>query len=400
MNFSDDDEEYSSESEDDITKKGDDDDEEIYDDDSDRDDGDSVDEDDDVDGDLDCLSVLDLNRDDEEDSDSESTESDAQRENESAEEDGGCTTSFDSEDWDSEDGDGLHNFNGGNSESEGGDSSDRDGIDDGDESNGDNEDFSIMHESEEAQGGDNRAVLDMEEVLKLMTVKALQLRLKERGKPVYGLKETLIDRLLGREERDADHVHHLDIVTHDDIRFYGLTIIGFQEERQEVRSKLLDSRFKSSFGPESRTIKDLFSALRDEFEDVVYWEILMALNFLKTCKLQVKLSLRFNDNRFTNRCATDDTEHELAGRWKRGEDWIRYHIKVNLKKLQFLKDIVIVFDGFQDGETHVAGVDGVNYGTNEFRLTPSTQFYDHKGNGCGLKYEYAVAIRRVSCVRL
>ena len=116
------DEEYSSESEDDITKKGDDDDEEIYD--SDRDGGDSVDDDDYVDGDLDCLSVIDLNCGDEEDSNSESTASDAQSENESAEEDG----------------DGLHDFNGGNSESEGGDSSDRDGIDDGDESNGDDED--------------------------------------------------------------------------------------------------------------------------------------------------------------------------------------------------------------------------------------------------------------------
>ena len=91
----------------------------------------------------------------------------------------------------------------------------------------------------------------------------------------------------------------------------------------------------------------------------------------------------------------DDREHELAGRWKRGEDWIRYHIKKNLKKIQSLKNKVIQFGGFQDGEIHVASVDGVNYGTHEFRLTPSTKFYNHKGN-CGVKYEYCFSLRRVS----
>ncbi len=74
----------------------------------------------------------------------------------------------------------------------------------------------------------------------------------------------------------------------------------------------------------------------------------------------------------------DDVEHVLAGRWKRGEDWIRHHIKLNLKKIQSLKVKVIVFGGFGDKEIHVISVDGVNYGTHEFRLTPSTIYYNLK----------------------
>lgn len=91
----------------------------------------------------------------------------------------------------------------------------------------------------------------------------------------------------------------------------------------------------------------------------------------------------------------DDLEHVLAGRWKRGEDWIRHHIKINLKKIQSLKSKVIVFGGFGDREIHIISVDGVNYGTNEFRKTPDPKYYNHKKNDCGVKYEYALAIRQV-----
>jgi hypothetical protein len=71
---------------------------------------------------------------------------------------------------------------------------------------------------------------------------------------------------------------------------------------------------------------------------------------------------------------------------------------VNVRKIQSLKPDVIVLSeaDFHKDEIHWISVDGVNYETNEFRLTPSTKYYNHKKNSCGLKYEYAVAIRRVS----
>ena len=95
----------------------------------------------------------------------------------------------------------------------------------------------------------------------------------------------------------------------------------------------------------------------------------------------------------------DDEEHVLAGQWKYGEKHIGYVTKDNARKIQSLKCKIIVFGGFFEGETIWISVDGVNYPTQEFRTTPhafDTKYYDHKSNGPGLKYEYALALRRVS----
>ena len=70
--------------------------------------------------------------------------------------------------------------------------------------------------------------------------------------------------------------------------------------------------------------------------------------------------------------------------------------KQNAKYIQSLKSKVIVFGGFKEGEIHLCTVDGVNYSTQEFRKTPSTAYFNHKKNDCGVKYEYAIALRRVS----
>lgn len=77
------------------------------------------------------------------------------------------------------------------------------------------------------------------------------------------------------------------------------------------------------------------------------------------------------------------------------EDFIRNKVKDIAKKIQSLKARVIVWD-LTDGAVHEITVDGVNYSTHEFRLTPSTKFYDHKTNGCGVKYEFALSLRSVS----
>ena len=65
---------------------------------------------------------------------------------------------------------------------------------------------------------------------------------------------------------------------------------------------------------------------------------------------------------------------------------------MNAKNIQFLKEKVIVFGGFEDGEIHVISVDGVNYGTNEFRSTPDTKLYSHKKHEWGVNYEYTLAL--------
>ena len=92
----------------------------------------------------------------------------------------------------------------------------------------------------------------------------------------------------------------------------------------------------------------------------------------------------------------DETEHVMAGRWKYGEDFIRHTVKANVRKIQSLKSKVIVFSGFDEKEIYWISVDGVNYKVQEFRTTPDTKYFNHKDNGPGVKYEYALALRQVS----
>lgn len=86
----------------------------------------------------------------------------------------------------------------------------------------------------------------------------------------------------------------------------------------------------------------------------------------------------------------------MAGRWKYGEDYIRDVVKDYTAKLASLKPKVVVFGGFGKDEIHICTVDGLNTSTEEFRLNPSTKYYNHKSNGPGLKYEFSLALRRVS----
>lgn len=125
---------------------------------------------------------------------------------------------------------------------------------------------------------------------------------------------------------------------------------------------------------------------------------------------------------FTN-FYSDCVEHVLAGRWKFGEDYIRHSVRKNLKMIQSLIREVIRLDAedFKEGEIHGASVDCVNFKCNEFRCNPSTIWYDYKSNSsgmvdnvlafnfswhilvvqqwfcfAGLKYQFAMALRRVS----
>lgn len=86
----------------------------------------------------------------------------------------------------------------------------------------------------------------------------------------------------------------------------------------------------------------------------------------------------------------------LAGRWKYGEDYIRRAVRENAASIQSLKPRVIRFAGFAEGEIHWVTVDGSNFDTEEFRLDPSTKWYNHKSHSSGVKYEFALAIQRVS----
>jgi hypothetical protein len=125
-------------------------------------------------------------------------------------------------------------------------------------------------------------------------------------------------------------------------------------------------------------VKDLLSDLRDEFPDTSVKELLMGLNWLKLYS----------------------TRDVLAGRWDYDESLCSSKCKKIAKRLQSFKDKVIVFDPnmFGDEEIHIITVDCVNFITQEFRLDPSTKWFDHKSHSAGLKYEFALAIWHNRCV--
>ena len=165
-------------------------------------------------------------------------------------------------------------------------------------------------------------------------------------------------------------------MTVDDIVFFGLCLVGFGRERQNVRKQLLHDRFLAFYGPDPRSVKDLLFDMKENFEDTSFVDVMMTLNWAK----------RY------------DVEHVLAGRWGYGEEYIGAKIKETAKRIQSFFPKMIVFDPeiFDEREIHIISVDTFNCTTEEMRQTPSTAFYDHKANACGLKYQAALPIRHVS----
>eukprot|EP00573_Skeletonema_grethae_P001575 CAMPEP_0201689654 /NCGR_PEP_ID=MMETSP0578-20130828/3211_1 /ASSEMBLY_ACC=CAM_ASM_000663 /TAXON_ID=267565 /ORGANISM="Skeletonema grethea, Strain CCMP 1804" /LENGTH=248 /DNA_ID=CAMNT_0048174363 /DNA_START=110 /DNA_END=852 /DNA_ORIENTATION=+ len=163
------------------------------------------------------------------------------------------------------------------------------------------------------------------------------------------------------------------VMTTEDVVSFGLRLVGFGKERQNVGRKLLHDRFLAFYGPDPRSVKDLLFDLKEEFNDTSFADVMMTLNWAK----------RY------------DVEHVLAGRWGYGEKYIGAKIKEIAKRIQSFFEKMIVFDPdlFDDREIHIISVDTFNCTTEEMRQTPSTAFFDHKSNSCGLKYEAALPIR-------
>ncbi len=82
------------------------------------------------------------------------------------------------------------------------------------------------------------------------------------------------------------------IMTADDILVYGLSFVGFGEERQRVVIKTLVHRFKAHSSPEPLTVKDLLSDLCNKFPDTTFKKLLMGLNWRKLYDIESVLAGR------------------------------------------------------------------------------------------------------------
>ncbi|KAL7528013.1 hypothetical protein ACHAXR_002230 [Thalassiosira sp. AJA248-18] len=154
----------------------------------------------------------------------------------------------------------------------------------------------------------------------------------------------------------------VSILTDVDVLSAGLSYSGFDVKRQKI--VCLDQnrkRFKSFFGAPPTTLVPMMQDLKSNTPTIIYKHCLMALNWLYSY----------------------DTREVLSGRWGRCVNDIGRLVIQYAKMIQKLKDKKIRFEFNPEGE-YLASYDCVNLLVQEFRLDPSTKYFDHKSHSSGL----------------
>ena len=145
----------------------------------------------------------------------------------------------------------------------------------------------------------------------------------------------------------------------------GLQWIGFDRRAQKLGTLL--RRFKSLYTEGPIAISKLFDDCKREMPKFKEKYAFMAVMWLTTYA----------------------KETDLAGRFKCCEKTVEKKCKEYCKLFQSFKDAMVRFSGF-DERVYQYDVDCQNYDTYEFRMSPSTKWYNHKSHSSGVKYEYAV----------
>jgi hypothetical protein len=153
------------------------------------------------------------------------------------------------------------------------------------------------------------------------------------------------------------------VVTPSDILQAGLMYAGFDQARQAKNNEARKIKwFKAFYGIEPTTVFAIFEDIRnDSRKQVTAKKLLIALNWLFLY----------------------DTYPVLSGRWKYSEEsimeWV-IHYALLIAKLSREKIVYELKDNIALGRT----VDCVNFTCQEMRLDPSSKWFDHKSNSCGL----------------
>ncbi|KAL7533034.1 hypothetical protein ACHAXR_006065, partial [Thalassiosira sp. AJA248-18] len=160
-------------------------------------------------------------------------------------------------------------------------------------------------------------------------------------------------------------------ITSDDILAAGLSYAGFDLDRQ--RRNNLDRKtdwFKAFYGVEQYTVAPFFADIKNAYPDIVYKDCLMTMNWLNLY----------------------ETYPVLSGRWKYCEEYIGSKVLDYAEKMAVVARKKIVFDlkhGIEGGRS----LDCSTFMVQEFRLDPSSKWFDYKTHSCGVKYEFCLAIR-------
>ena len=145
----------------------------------------------------------------------------------------------------------------------------------------------------------------------------------------------------------------IDILTPADILYVGLTYVNFSKERQAgVNEKENIERFREHYGVPPAAVVPLFNDLKEKYPTIRYKSALMTLYWFKVY----------------------GTERQMSGVWGYGDlKYIRETTKDYARKIASLKKDKIIFDGFDELEIYLFGLDGVHFLTQEFRLDPSSK---------------------------
>ena len=145
----------------------------------------------------------------------------------------------------------------------------------------------------------------------------------------------------------------IDILTAADILYVGLTYVNFSKERQAgVNEKENIERFREHYGVPPAAVVPLFNDLKEKYPTIRYKSALMTLYWFKVY----------------------GTERQMSGVWGYGDlKYIRETTKDYARKIASLKKDKIIFDGFDELEIYLFGLDGVHFLTQEFRLDPSSK---------------------------
>lgn len=144
----------------------------------------------------------------------------------------------------------------------------------------------------------------------------------------------------------------------------GLDWVGFK--RRKRKTKALVRRFKSMFGEGPVAINKLFNDCRQKQPSFKEKYAFMTLQWLKTYAFEV----------------------DLAGRYGCCEPTVETKTKEYTRLFQSFLKTKVRFSGF-DRRIFQYSCDGQNYNTYEFRMSPSSKWYNHKSHSSGVKYLYA-----------
>ena len=166
-------------------------------------------------------------------------------------------------------------------------------------------------------------------------------------------------------------------MTDVDVLYAGLSWVKYDKQTLESSSyRRNEARFISIYGVGPHTVEATLRALKGKYPPMCFRDAMMALHWLKCYP----------------------TFQSMEPTWSRCREYIGPKVKEYVEKIASLKNLKIKFGEFEDDQVIIFTVDGVNFITEEFRMDPHGKWFDHKSKSSGLKYEFAVSLRKPAII--